>query len=298
MSTQLREIKQRIRSTRQIRQVTGALKKVAAARLARERAAIADSRRYTRGLVELLRVLLEANPEMEHPLCRPGRSGAVGLVVFGSERGLCGGYNARVMEAIGSFVGRRAGDAVQLLVTGGVVARRARRQGLAVIRQWPQPSLAARAATVDAIAETVTRSFLSGDLRDVVLLYTRFHSALRQEPVTERVVPVLRVPARGGRPPAGARGATPPSVDGRVAGFEPAPAVIFGRIVPEYVRQIVDDALLNSLGSEDAARQTAMSRATENARELLGELRTRYSRLRQDSITTEMIELSGALRAG
>jgi F-type H+-transporting ATPase subunit gamma len=280
MSLEIREVKRRIRSTRQIRQVTGAMQRVSAARLLNDRRVMESSRRYTGRLTDVLREICAAADGIDHPFLTPPRQeGPIALIVFGSDRGLCGGYNARLMDAVETFLRSRAPRPVQLLVMGRVVSRRARRRRMNVQQTLPQPRRPDRADTLDRLLETVTDGFLNGTWNEVHVLYSRFVSVLVHEPVTERILPA---PFRSGK--AGRM---------RAAVFEPEPRVMLARRLPEFVRQAIDHAFLNGLASEDAARETAMSRASDNADEMLGGLMQSFRRLRQEHITTEMIELAG-----
>jgi F-type H+-transporting ATPase subunit gamma len=294
MPTELREIKQRIGSTRQIRRVTSTLQRVAAARLARDRRAIGSAEAYLERLRTILGTVMAAAPQARHPLMAAREGGAACLAVFGAERGLCGGFTTGLMDEIARFAAasRRAGRTMRLVAMGKVVDRRARRAEYAMARFFPQarvsyvtpdagaggPALPG-AEDVGAMTAFVTKAFLDGTFNEVHVLYARFLSALSQKPVVERLLPAVP-PAR-------------PSPRFRAALLEPRAERILDRILPEYVAQRLYAAFLNSLGSENAARQIAMSRATENAGELLEELVIGFRRLRQDTITAEMLELFG-----
>ena len=110
MSIELRDVKRRIGSTGRIRQVTSAMQKVSSARLVHDRRAMENSRRYTERLVQLLRALCFAVPDVDHPfLGRRHAGGGTLVLVFGSDRGLCGGHNRSLMEAFHRFRGERSG---------------------------------------------------------------------------------------------------------------------------------------------------------------------------------------------
>jgi len=180
------------------------------------------------------------------------------------------------------FVAGRGADAVDVVVVGKVLARRLRRVGRRLHRFFPQPGRQPAAGGGDglpALVGAVTDGFLAGTFREVHLLYFRFVTRLRQTAAIERLLPVPWPPAA---PPAG-----------RWYAFEPLPETILARVLPEFVGRSVEAALLHSVASEDAARQTAMSRASENANGIIRGLMVAYRRLRQESITTEMIEIAG-----
>jgi F-type H+-transporting ATPase subunit gamma len=296
MPAELKEVRQRIASTRQIRRVTGTLQRVAAARLRQDRLAIENADRYLAQLRRTLACVVAAAPGVTHPLMGPTRGGPACIVVFGADRGLCGGFTSSLMEELDRWKGETPADAVHVVAVGKLVQRRARRAGWRVVRGMRQPSVLQQGvrrsgSAADAIpraaqelirevAASVTRTYLEGGFGAVHVLYARFVSGLRQRPSLERIMPVsLREAAAG-------------ASRGTVLG--PGAEGILNRLLPEYVFRWMLDAFLNSMGSEDAARQMAMSRATQNAGDLLEQLIVSYRRLRQDSITTEMVELCGA----
>ncbi len=277
--TRLRELKRRIASTRQIHQVTSALQRVAAARLGRDRQAILGAQSYTRKIVQLTWRVSALAATGAHPLMlhrSPVQRRA--LLVFGADRGLCGSFNTDLMNALDAFLVRHpAGDA-RLVVMGSVVERRARRRGLAIDRVFPQPTSGARSGVIQDIADFASQAFLDGTYDEVHVLYSRFAPALRQVPLVEQLLPTLFE-----------------STDTALAAaeFEPSPEGVLNVLLPEFVYQSIDHAFLNSIGAENAARQTAMSRASRNAGDMISELSQEYSHVRQEDITTEMLELAG-----
>jgi len=280
VSVELQRVKRRIGTTRQIQKVTGAMQRVASARLVNDRRNMEASGRYTLRLRQLMEELFCEVPDLDHPLLRPGGgAGPVALIVFGAERGLCGGFNAALMTAVSSFVAAQSGRRVELLAVGKIVARRGRRQGFTVAEAFPQPGRNEEAPLIDRLTELVTGAFTRGDVHEVHVLYARFVSGLTQEPVTERVLPVPL--DRGAEAQVSA------------AIFEPDAASLLRRLIRAFVRQIVDHAYLNSVACENAARQVAMNRATENAGEMLRSLMGSYRRLRQETITSEMLDIIG-----
>ncbi|MBM4144391.1 MAG: F0F1 ATP synthase subunit gamma [Lentisphaerae bacterium] len=292
MPTGLIETRRRIVAARQIAKATSALRKVAAVHLMRARRALEATDRYHAMLTGLARELRRADTGLEHPFLRPGGSGTIRVLVIGSDRGLCGAFNTQIVEELTAFARRRRPSEVRCDVIGRVTARRLRRAGYAVDRVLPQPPVAALSQAPDggavaALYALATEPFLAGQAAEVCLLHTEFAGAYRYAPAIRRILP-LTVAADG---EAGAPRAAAPWM--RRAGFEPGPAAILADLLPEYVRTSLRHALAGSLASENAARQAAMARATDNAREMLGELTRRFSRLRQENITAELLEIAG-----
>lgn len=292
MSVELREVKRRIQGVRQIHKATSAMEKIASARLARDKAAAGGAGRYTERLAAILDGVLEAVPEVVLPLMGGRDTGPSCLVMFGSERGLCGGYNSALMDQGKRFHEEHAATGVRVISMGKVMNRRVERAGFEVDRQFHQPGAGSRTpgrftmpGEVDELARLLVDRFLTGVYRDVSLLYFQYAPGLRQDVRTEPLLPI-RV-----RRSASARRAQASPYD--LAILEPAPADLLARMLPELVRWRVYEAFVNSMASETVARQVAMRRATDNAEEMLNELLLSYSRLRQEDITTQMLEIVG-----
>lgn len=282
MSVELQQIKRRIGAARQIQKATSAMQRVAAARFAQDRRAMDRAARYTARLTRLVREAgLAAGRDARPALARPPRADAPPIaILLGSERGLCGGFNSLVLAGL-EQLSAALGTQPRVLAVGRIVARKARRAGYAIEAAWPQPARAARATVLDAVCAAAVAGVAEGRFGPVHAVYARFESAARQTAAAERLLPVVFEPPRHG--------------ELRAPLCEPDPASLLERLLPEGVRQSLDQAFLHSLTAEDAARQQAMGRAAENAGGLLRELMLTFSRLRQEAITTEMIELAGGV---
>ena len=285
MSVEMQHVKRRIAGTRQIGKVTQALQRVASARLVHERRDLAASVRYLDALRHAVAVLCGHGSAPDHPLVLPPPWQRTALIVFGSDRGLCGAFNRAVMDHMNrTCAGER--EQTQLMVVGKVVRRRAARQGYRIMRYFHQPPRAMRRTIIGSIAAAALAAYRDGRVQRVDILYTRFEGGLNQEPVRYRLLPVDTRALADASPPG------PP-----LPLFEPGADVLLDRLLPHYIDQALDTAFMNSAASEDASRQASMSRASENAEAILKQLHQTYSRLRQESITTEMMELAGAEQA-
>ena len=282
MSVELQRVKKRIGVTWEIRQVTSAMKRVASARLANDRKAMESSQRYTDRLTELLADICSAAGEVDHPLLTEQKTGSALVIVFGSERGLCGGFNSSLVDEVALFMTRPSIQRASFVPVGKVINRRIRRIGLDVIRHFAQPSRRNRTETLDEITNLAVNSFLAGECGEVHVVYSKFVSGIRQVAGAWRILPAPFLPGLGGK------------ADATI--FEPNAEELLGRLLPEFVRQMIDFAFLSSVASENAARQVAMNRATNNAGEMLDNLLGQYRRVRQENITTQMLEsISGRI---
>lgn len=282
MATTLSGMKRRIRTTTQIRKVTATLQKVASAKLAQDLKRIENSSVYFNGICRLLRAAHESRPSGEppHPLMRTQPGNTICLVVFGSDRGLCGAFNTMLMKAITSFRNAHPNQTVRLLLSGKVVYRRALRQ------KWaPLESITGTAV----IEERLLADFLNHTISEVHILYWRYKTGFDQHIVTEQVLPTPFTTTMDM--------ASAPALPFDAHAIEPSPSAIIDALLPEYVRCSIYNGFTHSAVTENAQRRASMRRATENAGEMLTDLRKTYSRLRQESITTEMLEIVSGMQA-
>lgn len=301
MSVELRETRRRISSTQQIAKVSSALQKIAAARLTKDKKAVAASNGYMQNVLDLMNTLMKEHSGLgSSPLyTAKNPSAPAGIIFFGSGSGLCGGFNSKMISEFEDFLGARKFSSFQLITVGKVIARKAVRMGFPVARQFPQPPLDKRGAMVIDLANYVKDAFLAGSFSEVYVVYTRFVSVLNRLPTIFNLLPLTGTSFTELIPKNTEEASvTTPPLSVSTSLFEPDASTIFELLIPEFLRQIIDDAFLNSMASEDASRQEAMIRASENAKNMLSSLMLTYSRLRQELITTEMLEIAGSANAG
>lgn len=277
-----RDIRQRIRGVRNIRQITRAMNMIAAARLRRAQGRLEAAQPYAERLAAVLSETLAAAGKARHPLLlyRPVRR--IGLVVITSDRGLCGPFNAAILREAGRFADEQTVE-VGLITVGRKAREFFQRMGIGVDRSFPQPSPEVRPAELYALREAILRDYTDGLYDRVHLAYARFVSALKSEP---RIVQLL--PVQTATVAAGVAEPLQPQ-------FEPAAEQLLDALLAQYVESVVRRALLESLASEQAARMIAMKAATDSATEMIETLTREYNRARQTAITTQILEVvSGA----
>ncbi len=293
----VREIKRRIRSVKNIAQVTRAMQMVAASKMRRAQEQVLATRPYSAKAWEVLIHLAAQRSGSQgiHPLLArrdPIRTTAVVLVT--SDKGLCGAYNGNVIRATLHFM-QGLGHPVRLVTVG----RRGRdfmvRHGGDVIAEFsnlpPRPSL----LDITPVARTVIDDFLTGEYDEVYLAYTDFINTLIQKPTIRRLLPITpeRVEDSVMRE---YMADTPVHPTGEYL-YEPNPHVILDAVLPRFTELQIYQAILESLASEHSARMVAMRNATDNANELIGHLTLNYYRARQEAITTEMLDIAGGAEA-
>ncbi len=278
-----RDLKRRLRSVRNIQQVTKAMQTVAASRMRRAQSATLASRPYEDRLRTVLHELgAYAEPQL-HPLLARRPSERALIVLVTSDRGLVGAMNTNLLRAALRFA--QTQRAASFVAVG--------RKGIGAIRRVRAPLVAEfsglgdRPTTADTnpVARVAEDEFLAGRVDEVYLAFTRFVNTLRQEPTVRRILPL--VPAEEERA-------------GRAKLqyiFEPDPASVLAAVLPRLVAMAVFQAVLESKASEQSARMVAMRNATDNATELIGDLQLAANKARQTRITKEMLEIASGAQA-
>lgn len=281
-------LKRRIRSIRSTMQVTRAMKMVSAARLRRAQDRIIAARPYARRMLAVLESLARRASHEAHPLLQEREIRRVDVLVISSDRGLCGSFNTNILKTAAAFADSQRGRETRIHPIGRKAREYFRRRRYHVGREWTEVLRNLDYATSAAISRFVIERYAAAEVDAVYLVYNEFKSAIAQTPVVERILPIADHEIEAGKPAA---------VEDYI--YEPDAQSLFDRLLPYHVEVQVFRALLESAAAEHAARMTAMESATSNASELVDTLTLRMNRVRQASITTEIIEVvSGAQALG
>ena len=291
----IRDLRSRIKSVGNIRQITRAMEMVASTKLRRFQDRAVASRPYAveiAGMVARMGALL-GEALAERPLFRKGKGDKTLVLVISSDRGLCGAYNSNLFRSLELWLRERGSLPLDYYVVGRKGYQYLTRRGREVERFLVEPPLekmdyrgAAR------IARLLTEAFLSGKYSDVVVFYTAFESVVRYVPKSPQLLPIdANAMLNDGK----SKGSAKPSGGDLI--LEPEPAVIFDRLVPRYLETQIYNALLESLTSEYASRRVSMKNATDAARTMQGALKRVYNKKRQENITKELLDIVGGAEA-
>lgn len=279
----LRDIKRRIRSVENTKQITRAMQMVAAAKLRRAQQRVEAARPYAGKMQDMLQSLAGAAATLAHPLFDVREGSKHAIVVFTSDRGLCGSYNANIIRRATAFVQEEPRDGTLIVPVG--------KKGYDWFKSRPWPlgkSYVDWQGNLDfdrvkEITRYLLDLFESREVDQVSLLYTQFISTVSYRVALDPFLPI-----------------TPPEGESRQAEefiFEPNPEAIFSRLLPAYALTRVQTAMAEALASEHGARMFAMSNATNNASEMIDNLTLVRNKARQASITKEMLEIVGGAEA-
>jgi F-type H+-transporting ATPase subunit gamma len=292
---QERILRGRIRSMQATKKITRAMELIAASRIVKAQQRVQAAVPYSEQITEVVRDLAAAGASGDSPLLTGrGEIRTTCYVVITSDRGLCGGYNAGVQRASEGEVKADvlAGKGYVIIPVGRKAESYFRFRGYQLGRSFNGFSDNPTYADAKGIGQHVVELYASGQVDRVELVYTRFISAGSQEVVLRPLVPLTAETVVGGDGRAGSSDGTGGDYE-----FEPDPTTILETLLPRYVEARVYAALLNAAASEHAFRQRAMKSATDNADELIKNLSITMNRARQDSITTEIMEIVGGAEA-
>jgi len=276
------DIRRRLRSVKNIQQITRAMKMVAAAKLRRSQDRVIAARPYAAALRDVLANVSSRVREAKHPLLAEREEKKVVVLVVAGDKGLAGAFNTNVNRAVGALLREKHWEETTLITIG----KRA-------VDFWKRRSLAARASYpgifsrldykhAREIAEILTGLFVSGEIDSAYVVYNEFRSIIAQIVRVERILPIQRAPVAK-------------EDEGIDYLFEPDPARILEKLLPRYLEFVIFRILLESAAAENGARMTAMDSSTKNAGEMIDSLTLTYNRARQARITKELIEIvSGA----
>ncbi|HET7676969.1 MAG TPA: ATP synthase F1 subunit gamma [Candidatus Limnocylindrales bacterium] len=278
-----REIRRRISSVRNIKQITRAMQFVAASKLKRAQDATLASRPYSDKLDEVLADLAAVLSGEDHPLLRARQGDSRLMVLITTDRGLAGSLNTNTIRFAAQEITGHAGEmAVVTLGRKGTAAMRRARVPIAASFDGfgDRPTF----GDITPVARLITDDYLAEKYDRVDIVYPRFVSTLTQRPQLEQLLPVEPSEDTEGIP-------------GRQFIFEPDPGTVLSRLLPRYVATRLYQAVLEMTASEQSARMVAMKNATENAEELIDDLTLTYNKVRQANITREMIEIATGAQA-
>ncbi|WP_341842756.1 ATP synthase F1 subunit gamma [Chitinophaga caseinilytica] len=289
MSGQLKEVRNRIKSIQSTQQITKAMKMVSAAKLRRAQDAILQMRPYAEKLQEMLQnIVSNTEGDIDMALAANRQVEKVLIVVISSDRGLCGAYNSNLIKLAKQTIREKyaaqfAKGHVEVLPIGKKAWEHFTKNGYKVNESFWNLFSHLSFDAVKAAAAVALDGFVKGEYDAVDIIYSEFKNAATQRYKLEQFLPIAKVENEGNK--------------GRKADFiyEPEKDVLVAELMPKILNTQFFKAVLDAHASEHGARMTAMDKATDNAGELLRNLKIEYNRARQAAITTELTEIvSGA----
>ena len=279
----LKNLSERIKSVTSIQQVTKAMKMVAAAKVKKAQEKMEISRPYASNTQELICRILPQISSTDISLVEKRNVNNIGMIIVTSDRGFAGSFNSSVIRLAEKEIEKIGKDKVQLFCLGKKASEYFSKRDYNVKETffdfWKDMSY----DTASDISKTFISAFENQDIDEVHVIYNRFRTLASQDLIMEKVLPVDF------------------SVDYNITNYnydyEPGQKEIVSTLIPKHINVQMWQQLLESYSSEEAARMIAMDNATENAKEIIKELKLEFNKARQAAITTEMLEIVGGAEA-
>ncbi len=278
----LRVIRRRIRSIRNTAKITRAMEMIATSKMRRTQLRVLAARPYAEKIREVIAHLATLPPSEEgaslHPLLERRPVKRIAVVHITADRGLCGGLNSNMNRLTAGFIPEQSAP-VSVVAVGRKGRDFVHRAGHHLLAEFTNLGDRPSAADLGPISRIIIDDYISKEVDEVYLAYTRFVSTMTQRPIMEKLLPL--------EPPVDA---TP---HGKEYIYEPAPQHVLAHLLPRYVEMLVYHAMLEAIASEQSARMVAMRSATDNANEMIQDLTLVYNKARQEAITKELLDLVG-----
>jgi len=308
MASNIRALRDRVKSVKNTKKITSAMKLVAAAKVRRAQEAVLRSRPFSETLERILGGLLKrlSTESLDIPLLETREVNKIGLVVIAGDRGLCGGYNAQAIKKAEQRIAELKAQniKVELLTIGNKAGKYFSKRPTSIRKSIPCTQ-APTAKQAQEVANELLSSYYAGELDRIELLYTKFISMVASTPAVRTLVPLLpagmemegdeifKLTSKDGDiaiqkqkiPAAEAAEFSPDMI------FEQEPSQLLNAILPLYLNGQLLRTMQESVASELAARMSAMQAATDNAKDLQKRLETEMNRARQAKITQELMEI-------
>lgn len=306
----LSDIKRRIKSVKNTRQITKAMKMVSAAKLRRAHEEMLAARPYAEKIKSLAVSLASRVAPGSHPLLSKGsgEGNKIELILIASDRGLCGGFNGQLIRTAERFVREHPEQNVSLNLIGRRAIEYFKNRSHPVVKTRPFGNARPTYATAVEIAGDFVKGYTEGRSCEVYLIYSEFKSILTQRPVVQKLLPVSapsttsfmkECKSTDNFVPEVVLGAPSVETEEEPAEciFEPSKEGVLSSLLPKYIEVQIFMGLLESSASEYGARMAAMDSASKNASEMISGLTLQYNRVRQAAITKELMEIIGGAEA-
>ncbi|MEW6675914.1 MAG: ATP synthase F1 subunit gamma [Nitrospirota bacterium] len=286
----LRDIRKKIKAIQSTQKITRAMKMVAAAKLRKVQDRMLNFRPYAIKMNSVLSDLASFAERELHPLLAVRPRKTVEVLVITADRGLCGAFNTNILRAATNYIEslKREGFELSLSVVGRKARDYFRRRNITMRKTWLGLSGKVTYENAQEIAGDLIENYINENIDEVVLIYNEFKTLITQKLSIVKLLPIGTLEAEGSTEK------TPVMVDFL---YEPSVDIIFERLLPKYIEIQIYRALLESSASEEAARMNAMENASKNCEDLIARTTLLANKIRQASITKELMDIVGGVEA-
>jgi F-type H+-transporting ATPase subunit gamma len=294
-----RLVKKRIRSTKNISQITKAMEAVSAVKMRKSEELALSARPYALAALRILGNLSDTISEtgFSSPLLEKREAGKICLMVIASDKGLCGSFNSNILRKVNEFVSAKSkeGEEVNVVAIGKKSADFCKKRNIRSIKEITGAGDYGAIDETRFLAELLREIYESGEYKEIYAAYTNFLSVMKQEPQVKKILPFDRENIEEMIESGDSR-----QIQGIGRSeyiFEPAPEIVLQELLPKLLEIQVYHIILEANASEHSARMMAMKNASENAEELIETLTLEYNKARQAQITRELTEITAGAAA-
>ena len=284
-----KEIRSKIKSVQNTRKITKAMEMVAASKMRRAQERMRNARPYSEKIREIAANLAEANPEYRPTYMVVREVKNIGTILVSTDKGLCGGLNTNILRLIANQVREMQEKKIGIEFTaiGSKGLQFLNRSKAKLLSETIQLGDTPRMDVLIGAITAQLHAFERGEVDEVYLAYTRFVNAMKQEPVLEKILPLAPNAVNAG--------------EGKATSwdyiYEPDAESILNGLLKRYVEALIYQAVAENMASEQSARMVSMKAASDNAKNVIGELQLEYNKTRQAAITKELSEIVGGAAA-
>lgn len=274
-----REIRNRIRSVKNVQQITRAMEMVAASKLKRAQELVHAAEPYAEKLRLVMGEVGRSASGVSHPLLAQRPVERACVVVMTSDKGLCGAYNGNIIHKAMGYVAPMKPESVRLVLIGKKANDFFKRRPYEILKYWSFPGREVEVSFVAEVGRFLAEGYEKGDFDSVVMFYTKFKSAMATSPLQVQLLPFESADEEG---------------DGGASAlyiFEPTAEELMEKLLPKYLQNQIYLAFVEAAASEHGNRMVSMRNATDNADEMIRALTLSYNKMRQATITSELLEV-------
>jgi len=277
-----KEIRGKIKSVENTKKITKAMEMVAASKMRKAQDRMRAARPYSEKIKKIACHLGQANPEFVHPFMEINHSKGVGFIVVSTDKGLCGGLNTNMLRIVAQKLKelQASGHTAKAMAIGNKGLGFLNRAGVEVVSQVTQVGDTPHLDKLIGPVKVLLDAYVSKEINSVYLCYTKFINTMKQEPVVEKLLPLSSDEIK--------------STNKKNSWdylYEPDAHTVIEDLLIRYIEALVYQALAENMASEQSARMVAMKSATDNAGNVIGELKLIYNKTRQAAITKELSEI-------
>lgn len=297
----LKQIKNKIISTKKTGKVTKAMESVSAVKMRKSQMRAFDSRPYVHAAMRILSRLSQSDDVLTHPLAQKRTATTKLVVMVTSDKGLAGSVNSAIIKCVETMI--KAGESFDVVAIGRKALEFSQRSNLQIVGQFTNVSDEVSVADIYEMANIVMKSYVGSEqYSSVEVIYQNFVSTFEQEPTKRQLLPLdpaeIHFIMRGIKPKTGKFSDDVVAADTVINyDIEPSVSAVLDVLIPQLVQIMLFHALLESKASEHSARMVAMKNATDKSKEVAKFLTLKYNKARQAAITAEVAEITGGMEA-